>query len=192
MNQFFSAASGFGRRLRAHGFALSLAVWTGGCVLSAEGDLPDVEVTQRDIEIPAAPPEADGTDILLAVSFEQKPPRAGINRDAFSDVHVTRVFLSAQSGVSELSFLKSLRVLATTAEAEAAGFAPIEIGNYQQPAGGGGGTFIELISDPPIDVTELWRSKRVKFTLEVFGRLPPVAWTANIGINLGATLSYDL
>jgi hypothetical protein len=182
-----------------------------GCVLSAEADLADVEVATKGIVIPAAPPEADSDDTSVTVLFKQKPNRAGLAKDNFRDVRVLGMALVANSGISDLGFLRALHVTATTKEEMAAGHPPVEIVRYTRPPGtpvpaittastapaapsDGGvsavGANLAITANPPSDITALWRSSEIDFTLEVSGRLPPVAWTADVGLRLGATLSY--
>jgi hypothetical protein len=173
-----------------------------GCVLSAEAELADVEVASKGIEIPAAPAEADRDDTSVTVSFKQKPNRAGLAKENFHDVRVLGMGLVANAGITDLGFLRTLHVTATTSEAAAAGQAPVEIVRYTRPAASrsgeagaadGGtkvGPSLAISADPPPDITALWQSSEMDFTLEVSGRLPPVAWTADVGLRLGAKLTY--
>jgi hypothetical protein len=176
--------------------AVLLAFWGAanagnfGCVIAAEAELPDVEVSSQGIAIPAAPPEADGNDVALTVGFRQKPNRAGLAKEAFSDVHVLSVNLKSSGGVADLAFLKSLRITATSAEAMAAGRAPIEISRYARVAGQTVGPLLQMSTDPPADITELWKAKELIFSLEVAGQLPSVPWSADVALRVGATLSY--
>jgi hypothetical protein len=171
------------------GLALMLA---SGCVLSAEGELPDVQVTQHDVSIPAAPSiaAAAAESVPVTVSFSQKPSRAGLNRSAFSQVRVLGVEVSAKSGVPDLSFVTSLRLWATSPEAQDAGEAPVEIGNFDRAEQGAAGAQLTIDNANPPDVTDLWKASELVFTLTARGRMPDVAWTADIGLRFEATLSY--
>jgi hypothetical protein len=177
---------------------------TSACVLSAEAELADVEVASKGIAIPAAPAEADSDDTSVTVQFRQKPNRAGLAKDSFQDVRVLGLSLVANSGITDLGFLRTLHVTATTKEATAAGKKPVEIVRYTRAAAGKPGVdagatvasvapvgpTLAIAADPPADITELWRGAEMEFTLAVAGRLPPVAWTADVGLRIGATLSY--
>ena len=171
-------------------FSLAAIASLSGCLLSAEGELPDVEVTEKDVAIPAAPLEADGSDVAIAVSFKQKPARVGLPKDSFTDVRVLGVTVTAKSGVGDLGFLKVLRVTATSPEAAAAGFAPVEIALFQRSSDQAGGPVLVIPTDPPADITQLWQSNEVVFTLQAIGQMPTMAWTADIGLRFGATLTY--
>ena len=167
-----------------------LALSAGGCLLSAEGELPDVQVTQHDVAIPAAPSAVSGADVPISVSFSQKPNRAGLNRSAFSEVRVLGIEVAAKSGVPDLSFLTSLSLLASSAAAQAAGKPPVLIGNFERTESGAAGPLLRIDNDSPPDVTELWKSTELIFTLQAVGRMPNVAWTADIGLRFEATISY--
>ena len=167
------------------------ALWLlGGCMISAEGELPDVEITEKDVAIPAAPLEADGNDVPVAVTFKQKPTRAGLPRSAFTDVRVLSVAITAKSGVGDLSFVKALSVSATSAEATAAGFAPVEIARFERTASDGAGPTLMVATEPPADITRLWQSNEVNFTLRAIGQMPTMAWTADVSVRFGATVTY--
>lgn len=172
--------------------ALPAALSLGGCLLSAEADLPEVEVSNHDLSIPAAPLDTEGSDVAVTVTFKQKPARAGIAKSAFSNVHTLGFTIDAKSGVTDLSFLHSLRITATSAEAMAAGQAPIEIAHYDRLEGDQTpiGTELKADSHPPEDVTPLWQSSEVIFDIVAVGQMPTVAWTADVGLRFGATLSY--
>ena len=168
---------------------LGLAL-ASGCALSAEGELPEVEVTQRDIAIPGAPLDADGGEVTLPVTFRQQPPRLGLEGATFSRVEVLGMQIAASGGVTDLSFLRRLRVTATSPKADAAKRAPIEIINYQRAVEGDVGATLALPTAPPADVTELWQDSSMLFTLEITGQLPTVAWSADVGLSFGATVTY--
>jgi hypothetical protein len=162
----------------------------GGCVLAAEAELPDVEVMNHGIAIPAAPPEADSDVVSLSVTFKQKPNRVGLAKDAFRDVKILAVQLATTSGLNDLGFVHALRITATTKEAEAAGKKPVVIAQYTRGTKTSTGPSLEIPTDPPADITELWRANEVAFTLDATGVLPTVPWTADVGMRVGATLVY--
>jgi hypothetical protein len=161
-----------------------------GCALSAEGELPEVEVTQRDIAIPGAPLDADGGEVTLPVTFRQQPTRLGLQGATFSRVEILGIQIAATGGVTDLSFLRRLRVTATSPRAEAARRAPIEVVDYDRDAATEVGATLVLPSRPPADVTELWQDSSMLFTLEITGQLPTMAWSADVGMSFGATITY--
>jgi hypothetical protein len=169
---------------------LAVSSWLGGCALSAEGELPEVEITQHDVAIPAAPVDASGSEASLAVVFRQTPTRLGLKGASFSRVQILGLVIAATSGVNDLRFLHRLRVLATSPEEQAMGRAPLEVVRYQRSTGATAAAMLSLPSEPPADVTELWRGSDLVFTLEITGQLPSVAWTADVGLRFAATITY--
>jgi hypothetical protein len=168
----------------------ALLLGLGGCAFSAEGELPEVEVTQHDIAIPAAPLDADGGEVSLAVTFRQKPTKVGLEGATFSHVEILGIQIAASGGVDDLAFLSKLRITATSTQAQTQGQAPVPIVLYQRSGDGQVGPTLALASEPPADVTELWRGTDLLFTLEITGQLPTVPWSTNVGLKFGATITY--
>jgi hypothetical protein len=175
---------------RAITFGLAAALAASGCALSAEGELPEVEVTERDIAIPAAPTEADGTEVTLAVGFRQQPARIGLQGATFSRVEILGLQIAATGGVTDLAFLRRLIVTATSPRAATAGRKPIEVARYERADDAEVGPTLTLVTRPAADVTELWKDTALQFTLEITGLLPTVAWSADVGMSFGATITY--
>ncbi|HEY0715804.1 MAG TPA: hypothetical protein VGF45_24180, partial [Polyangia bacterium] len=143
------ASSSLRERLKL-ALVAGLAVALSSCVIAGEAELPDLEVVNSGITIPAAPPEADGSEVALTVAFQQKPNRAGLASNSFQDVHVNAVTVVATAGISDLSFVRSLRILASNPTAPAAKRqAPVEIARYQRKAGEPVGRSIEIPNTPP-------------------------------------------
>ena len=52
------------------------------------------------------------------------------------------------------------------------------------------GATLALPTRPPVDVTDLWKDTSLLFTLHITGQLPTVAWSADVGLSFGATITY--
>jgi hypothetical protein len=174
---------------------IALALLGGGCTLFAEGDIPDVELVQNDLLFPAAPLGSAGMEVALSVPFKLRPGRIGIARDAFSGVRVLSVAITAKSGVTDLTFLRTARITLASLDPLDAGETlqqgPVEIGRYTRTDGAEIGPSVKVDSEPPTDVTDIWRTApTVVFVAEITGQLPTVAWTADISIRLGANIKY--
>jgi hypothetical protein len=168
----------------------ALTALAGGCALSAEGELPEVEVTQHDLAIPAAPLDADGGEVSLAVTFHQKPTRLGLEGATFSRVQIQGIQIAATGGITDLVFLSKLRITATSPQAQTQGAKPVEVARYERADATEVGARLELVTTPPADVTQLWTGTDLLFTLEITGQLPTVPWSADVGLRFGATVSY--
>src|SRR5687767_8288710 len=80
-----------------------------GCALSVEGELPDVEVIEQNIAIPGV---VRGGVETFALTVAQKVPRFNLPSSVFAEIRVREVSIAATSGVSDLSFIRALRVTA--------------------------------------------------------------------------------
>jgi hypothetical protein len=168
-----------------------LAVTSGGCVLSAEGEIPDVEVTRHGVSIPGVPLEARPGDPVVSVPVVFDPAeQLALDGSAYRSVTVRRVTLQNTRARGNLSFLRVLRVTVNGARARAGGAAPIQVLRYERddtrPLTVG--TTLDLPLDPPVDILPAWRDPPCILTLEVQGTLPEEAWTADVTVHLGAVV----
>jgi hypothetical protein len=168
----------------------SAALLCGACAISAEGDIPDVEIARHDVAFPAAPASLAGIESTQVVEYRQKPTRLGLPKTAFSSVQVWSVAITAKSGVGDLAFIRTLRITARSTDSELASMPPVEIGRYERDEDSNVGAVIYIPCIPPPDVTALWVSSQVVFTFEATGRLPAVPWSADAAMRFGAKLAY--
>ena len=172
------------------GLAVALA---SGCVLSVEGNLPEIEVVQRGLSIPGVPREARASEPTAGVaSFFQPNDHLGLEPETYASVHVKEVVLSAKSGVDDLSFIHSLRIGMNGLQGFVAGTAPVEVAHYQRSATAGPpvGPTITMRNSQPVPVIEAWRDSMAVLTLQAQGDLPETAWTVDIIVRLSAVLKY--
>ncbi len=174
------------RLLPSVALALATAL-LGGCVYSLQGELPDVEVTQHDLAVPGVP-AANGIETSVAVPIAFKPTRLGLPGTSLAAVNVVEAILTARDGIADFSFIRALRVTVTSAEAAAAGIAPVEIASYDRTDEEAPGSVLRVSPDPPADVLDIWRSDRAVMLIEIAGQLPPRRWTLDLGLRLRATL----
>jgi hypothetical protein len=176
---------GAARRPGWAAFVLATALLSAGCALEVEGELRDVEVTQHDLLVPAAPIEADDHPPVVMVQYAQSPPRLGLPQDALTEVRVLGLAVTVKSGVADLSFINTARVTLQTDDGS-----PIEIGSYERIDNAEIGPTLLLLPYPPTDVTEAWRAPQLVLTVQVGGQLPTVSWTADVSIRFGAKIRY--
>lgn len=168
------------------GLALVLCL-TSGCALSVEADLPDVEITQPDVQVPAVPAEAQLNDTSVAVPFVLSVhDRLRLRRDSYHEVRVREVRLTARTGVTDLSFLRALRITVAGGEPGQTTTAPVEIARYDGNAPAS--PTLVLPRNPPADVTAPFRADTQLVIIELAGTLPPRAWSADISVRLSATV----
>jgi hypothetical protein len=176
-------------------FAGCLAALASGCALSVEGELPDIEVTQHDLVIPGAPAETGGTDPTVSIpSFLQPRDHLALDSASYKSVKVQRVIITSKgSKVTDMSFVRALRMSMGGVKNLLGVNTPAEIVRYQRPAAvvkGTLGRILDMPSSPPAEVIDAWRDPQSLITLEVQGTLPEETWTVDVTVHLSATLSY--
>lgn len=162
-----------------------------GCAVSVEADFPEVEVIQHAVSVPGAPPE--GGQNTLIVSFGFTPPRFELPRAAYSKVQVLQISLAAKSGPTDLSFIRSLRIiLGGDGETEGNAVEPVEIASYDQAKlESTAGSVLVMPRDPPAEIARVWRSDNAVLTIQFAGDLPLSVWTADVSIHYAAKLAPE-
>jgi hypothetical protein len=179
---------------RPTGLLLAIAAVTTagpGCVISATGELPDVEVIEHDVALPPAP-RAGAAEVGVSVPFKGKSARLGLPADSFEDVRIIGVSFTAKSGVADLSFVRAARITVASTDAIATGLQPVEVARYDRDEGTGVEALPSLIlaADPPADVTAFWRQAQIVFNLEVAGDMPVSPWSVDVAFRFSALLRY--
>jgi hypothetical protein len=167
--------------------ALALVVHLG---CSVEGTLPDVEVVQHDVVIPAVPTEPQvGEPTIALPTFMEPHDHLSLDRAAYSSVKVRQVEITAKSGVNDLSFIRDLRISMNGVQGYFGGTPAVEIGHYARSTAPQTGRTLLLQSTPPAEVIGPWRDPLSVVLIEVKGTLPDQQWIVDITVRLSATLS---
>jgi len=165
--------------------AVTLLLGTGACTLSVEAEAPDFEITQHDIAISGIPPIPGVTELSTHLNFSQKLPDLNLPNGFNSSVEAAKIDFKATSGVTDLSFLHMLRVTVTTGNSTK----PLQIIDYKNTQGTTVGDTLTVVSPEAVNILKEWKDTAV-FDIDVGGALPPAAWTADITVHLGGTVSY--
>jgi hypothetical protein len=164
---------------------LLIASGTTGCALSVEADIPSVEVTARDLQFEAVPSTGASGDVSMTRHFSQQHQRLDLPAGLDSEVSALGVTLTAKSGVPDLTFIHNLRVTMSDGVHD-----PIELVDYQQPAGGNTDKVLSLESTNPVNALDQWKTDSATFTLEVAGALPSHSWTADMTVHFAGSFKY--
>jgi hypothetical protein len=156
--------------------AATLLLGTGACTLQVEADAPDFEVTQHDIAISGIPAIPGVTELSTHLDLPN-----GFD----SSVAAAKIDFKATSGVKDLSFLHMLKVSVTTGNTAK----PLQIIDYANTSGAAVGDTLTVISPEAVNILKEWKDAAV-FDIDVGGALPSTAWTADITVHLGGTVSY--
>ena len=163
--------------------ALSAAL-VGGCV-SIQADVPDVQVTQTDLKFDGVPLANLVGDVSMSRSFSQKHKKLDLPAGIDSQVKALGVALVAKSGVQDFSFIHNLRVTMTDDVHQ-----PVQIIDYQQPAGAPPAATLEMVSANPVNTLDQWKTDSATFTVDVAGTLPSQPWTVDLRIDFAGTIKY--
>lgn len=180
--------------MRAAGALLGLlaAAASSGCLFSAEGELPEVEVTQQDILFPGVPREVRLGEASIALPIFLNPgERLGLPPESYKSVKVKDVslVLKAPPG-GDLSFVRTFRVTLNSLQGYLAGVTPTEVATYQRPATGATSGRLSARGPSPVEVSQAWRDALTVMTVEAAGDLPEENWTLDVTVRLSAVLTY--
>jgi hypothetical protein len=173
--------------LRRGSALLLAALLAPGCALSAEGEIPDVEVTRHGVLVPGAPLEArigDGV-VVVPVSFDPTD-HLTVENNSYRSVKVREVAFKMNSALPDLSFIRTLRM---TIQGKGTA-TPIEVARYQRddtapPVG----PVLSLPRNPPVEVLPAWTDPPCVINIEVQGSLPEDSWTVDVTVRLSAEVA---
>jgi hypothetical protein len=164
-----------------------LTTSAGGCALSVEAEVPEIEVTHRGLAFEGVPIAITG-DVSVSKSFSQERGKLDFPEGLETEVTTLGVTLSARSGVADLSFIRHLRITMAASD----GSAIIELGTYDSAPGGSPSSEITLTTLNPVNVLDAWNAESAVFTLDVAGTLPTRAWTADVTVRFAGKAKYSL
>jgi hypothetical protein len=167
--------------------AILLATAMGGCMLSVESELSDIEVTQHDIAFEGVPNAALLGDVSTALSFTQERPDLDFTNGLDSSAQAVKVELIAKTGIQNFDFLRALRITMTP---KVSTDEPIEIINYEKADGAVVGATLTIPSKNPLNILEQWNADGAVFNVQVAGNLPEQAWSIDMSAHFSGKISY--
>ncbi len=181
------------RGFLAVAFATLLASAAGGCTVSAEAELPDVIVTQHGISIPAVPAAASmflastgGGEVSTKTSFQQSLPDLNLPKDLTSTVKAVKIDFIAKDGITDFSFLHSLRITMTPKGSTNV----TELINYEKQDGATVGKTLSIDSQNPFNILDQWKADSATFNIAVDGNLPAGNWTFDMSVHFSGHVTY--
>jgi hypothetical protein len=177
--------------VRAPKALLAIALAAGGCVMSATGELPEVEVTQQNLKLPGVPRELRTGDVSVTIpAFFQPNDRLGLPIDKYESVKVNSLSLILKKGGGgDLSFVRTMRVTLTGLQGYLSGQVPTEVARYQRPDTGTAGSTLELGAGS-VEVVDAFRDPVTVMIVEATGDLPEDEWAIDVVVRMSALLHY--
>lgn len=167
-------------------FTLAIASGFGGCMVSVEAEVPDVEVTQHDVEFPGIPGASQLGDLSTGMSFTQERPALDLPAQIDSSVQAVKIELTAKTGITNFEFLKALRITMVPK----GGTAPIELINYEKAPGAVVGPVLTIAAKNPVNILEQWKADSATFTVDVAGTLPETKWSLDMSVHFAGKASF--
>lgn len=166
---------------------LAAALLSGGCALSAEGELPDVEITRHGVVIPGVPVEARLADPTAFVSISLNPrDHIAVDPSTYRSVKVREVVFTTSG--ADLSFVRALEL---SMNGSRGANPPVDVLHYERAAGAAAtGATLSLPVDPPAEVVTAWRDPPSTISLQFRGNLPETDWSLDVTVRLSATIGY--
>jgi len=162
------------------------AVLMPGCI-QAKAEVPEVEITRQNIQVPATPAAVpDGTIVTLKKQFQYDQAPVSLPDNVTIDVRATEITISLRKGPADLSFVHeaSLTVFKSGSAAET-------VASYKssaQPAG----RFVTVPMQGDPKLLDPWLIEDSTFELKLVGALPKQEWSVDVSIKYSGSLSYSM
>jgi hypothetical protein len=167
--------------------ALLLAAGSGGCV-SVDADIPNVEVTQKDLTFTGVPIGTALGDVSMTRSFSQEHDELDLPEGLTSEIKALEVSLTAKQGVHDFGFVRFLRLTMSDASDNSNA---VELINYERDPAAAPSNVLKMIAANPVNALEKWKTKSALFTIDVAGTLPDNDWVADVTIRFGGKIHYQ-
>lgn len=168
--------------------ALSLgAASVFGCSASAE--LPEVVVTQSDVEFVGVPRIPGITDRSMTVSTSFDHPK-GFELPEFMnpELRPMAASIAGRGSMEDLSFLEGVTLTLSSRAPDAP--PPLVVASYERHAGDVGRT-VRLDTATESDVLEYWSTKDAYYDVQLWGLLPESDWAIDVTVSFSGELSVS-
>jgi hypothetical protein len=166
---------------------LILAASAGACSPSFEADLPDVEVTQRDLKIPAALSPVAAADVSVRAAFTLSSSDTAQAKYVNSNVLVHAMRITPTDSQTRLDCIHSASL---TVAVDGRQETTIPVAKYDRDPNATPSSDIEVSMPAPVDVTAVWSADKTVVELQVTGQLPTQDWTVDLTLNLSGKITY--
>lgn len=157
-------------------------------MVSVEADVPDVEVTQKNIMFQGVPATGLAGDVAMTNSFSQKHPTLDLPQGLTPEVSVLQVSLTAKEGISNFDFIHQLRL---TMSGDANNSDAVELINYQKDPASQTGAVLTMPSANPVNALEQWKTDSALFTIDIAGTLPTADWAVDVTVRFAGKIDYQ-
>jgi len=173
--------------LRLVSLPLAVLALTSACSPSFDADLPEVEITQRGLRVPAVPAAMATGVVSVPGTFTLSSADTAWAKRMNSEVRVQRVTIVAGAGLPDLDFITCAHMtVATLGRPETV----VEIMNFDRGAGAPAASIIQVEIPAPNDITGPWTADQTVIGFELAGQLPTQDWTVDVTLKLSGKITY--
>jgi len=165
-----------------------LAAGAGGCALSVEADVPEIEVTKKDVMFEGVPLGMAFGPVSMSKTFSQKHSALELPEGLTTEIHAIGVTLKAKNGIKDFSFLQQLHL---TMSDEKDPTKAVELIAYDQDPTKPATDTLTMISKNPANALDQWKTEEAMFSIQVMGTLPSENWSADIIMRFGGSVKYS-
>jgi hypothetical protein len=164
-----------------------IALFSSACV-DLTGELPEACLTQEALTFPGVPISVPETRITEEFVHEDlRELQEFLGDEIESEITFLRVAFVPKSGVTDLSFIKSIEILGNTADG---GMEDVPVSACQGSACPVGGARVFLPANDSINIRDYVKSGSMSFGMTVGGDLPKTDWSIDVDICVHGTVSY--
>jgi hypothetical protein len=164
-----------------------LPLW--GC--SAHGSIPDITVTESDLQFQGIPAELSALDEspTLTTRFEH-PADFDLPDFLNPELHVVRASMRAEDGISDLSFVRTLKLVLGSDGPNAP--APVVMAEYERRSGQVVGEVLNIDADHDVDVIEHWQTGEAYYELTLSGDgMPSSDWSVQVTVKFSGSIDVS-
>jgi len=162
------------------------AVLTPGCI-QAKADVPEVEITRQDIEVPATPAAVpDGTVVTLEKQFQCNEAPVSLPNSVTMDVRATEITITLRKGPADLSFVHEATLTVSKSGGAAQTVATFKSNGHLV----GNSVTAPVQGDPTL--LDPWSVADSTFVLKLVGELPKQVWSVDLSIKCSGSVSYSM
>lgn len=172
-----------------------------GCSPMFEGEFANIEIERPNIEVGAAPTAKNPSEdlsVTFSFAFDSSKLGATTNLKAqgvMTAVKLRKLSLTAKSGVTDLSFIHTLHVLAyvPNSKSPSQSSRQVEIADYVSRADETVGAEFSVPLPEPVDILPLLRptsteQRKIFVVVNIGGQLPAKSWTTDVSMSLSVEL----
>jgi len=173
-------------RLAFGALCAAATVFGSGC--SASADIPEVVVTQSDIEF-AGVPHIPGLALqnTLSTSFDH-PEDVSLPEDLHPELHPLFATITGRDDTADLSFIQELTL---TISSRSQGAPPPHVVATYAKGSAAPSRVVQLKIDGASDVLSYWKTKKAFYDVTISGELPEQDWAIDVSVGFAGHLSVS-